>query len=168
MLNDTDHIPAAYRHESDTSREAAETLTTAKKRRRELLDLLEARGIEGVTIDEFARHLSVAPNDISGRFSELQNKGLISKTPMRRKTRAGKSACVYVLGQWVDHAGKHEQVISANHSKLHEYKAKLARAGHGHVVPRADGKKEGCGGVHSCRICKIEKDYFDHMANLKN
>lgn len=148
-----------YRHESDTSRQAAETLTTAHKYREALLNILEERGSQGITIDEFAACLSVPPNAVSGRFSELAEASLICKTPMRRKTRSGKDAVVYLKGSWTDHAVPAQGPAS----RLDVYKTQLAIKGHGHVVPRNDGKKEGCGGPLRCRQCHIEKSYFEAM-----
>lgn len=150
-----------YRHESDTSREAAETLTTAQVYRQALLDQLERRGMEGITIDEFAQAMSVPPNAVSGRFSELANVDKICKTPMRRKTRSGKNACVYLLGKWTDHMVPAAEPTPAE--KLRDLKTKLAMTGHGHVIPRNDGKREGCGGTYSCRVCKQEKAYLEMM-----
>lgn len=158
--------PAPFRHESDTSREAAKTLTTAQARRQALLDILARNGMDGITIDEFAKHLSVAPNDISGRFTELEAVGKICKTPMRRKTRSGKAAVVYLIGKWTDYMQTDAQPPSrpeAAPSRLAEYKALQAVNGHGHVIPRNDSKREGCGGVSICRQCKQAQSYFNAM-----
>lgn len=158
--------PAKFRHESDTSREAAETLTTAQKNRKIALVYIQAQGLKGATIDEISIHLTettgrmVPPNAISGRFSELVDAGLISKTPQRRKTRSGKNAVVYIAGSWTDHFVEPAPAVPQE-TQFEAYKAKLAREGHGHVVPRGDAKRQGCGGPKSCRQCRTEKQYFD-------
>jgi hypothetical protein len=165
-----------YRHESDTSRAAAERLTSAQKNQRAALRFIRERGLHGATIDEVCVFLStilerqVPPNAISGRFIELEAKELISKTPQRRKTRTGRNAVVYVAGTWRDHVeaapapvSRPDAVQAHRPSQVHVYKAKLAATGHGHVVPRNDGRKDGCGGLVSCKICRMERDYFENL-----
>lgn len=58
---------------------------------------LAARGDHGMTMDEMSEWLGVAPNRISGRFTELVVQGVIVKTEHRRKTRTGKVAAIYRL-----------------------------------------------------------------------
>jgi hypothetical protein len=56
----------------------------------------------GATIDEVSQKLGLMPNQISGRFGELEDAGLIiplldaGRKPVRRRTRAGCWAAVYV------------------------------------------------------------------------
>lgn len=159
-----------FRHESDTSREAADRLTTAQRNRHAALDFIRSRGLEGATIDEVCVHLSgllgrdVPPNAISGRFIELEGQELVSKTPMRRKTRSGRNAVVYIAGSWRDNMAPPAPVtIGQPPSQVENYKTKLRHTGHGHVIPRNDGRKEGCGGVTSCKICRMEKQYFENL-----
>lgn len=154
-----------YQHGSDTSRHAADTLTTAHKNRQILLDLLKRRGLEGCTIDEFAQALGVPPNAISGRFSELETDGKICKTPQRRKTRSGKPAVVYLLGSWVDNVLPQARIAPPppQESLVKKYRAIQAVHGHGHVIARNDGRREGCGGPGICRICRQAKNYFTAM-----
>lgn len=161
-----------FRHESDTSREAAERLTTAQRNRHIALDFIKGRGADGATIDEVCVHLSqvlarqVPPNAISGRFKELEEQRVITKTPQRRKTRSGRNAVVYVAGSWSDIMlpdSRQAPVQTPQASRVDMYKAKLRVTGHGHVIPRNDGRREGCGGVHSCKVCRMEKAYFDNL-----
>lgn len=159
-----------FRHESDTSREAADRLTTAQRNRHAALDFIRSRGLEGATIDEVCVHLSgllgrdVPPNAISGRFIELEGQELVSKTPMRRKTRSGRNAVVYIAGSWRDNMAPPAPVtIGQPPSQVENYKTKLRHTGHGHVIPRNDGRREGCGGVTSCKICRMEKQYFENL-----
>ena len=138
-----------YRHESDTSREAAERcVTAAQKNRRLALDYIRAQGMDGATIDEVCVYLSkalgrqVPPNAISGRFIELEGQEVISKTPQRRKTRSGRRAVVYIAGSWKDFIpGEGSGPVMARaepQSQVEAYKAKL----------RATGQ---------------EKQYFEHL-----
>lgn len=159
-------VDAGYRHESDTSREAAEKLTTAQRNRALALDFIKSKGREGATIDEVCVFLSemlgreVPPNAISGRFSELVDAGAICKTPLRRKTRSGKTAVVYYVGRWSDYV----DAPQPPQSQIDKYRAAQAISGHGHVIPRNDGRREGCGGPSVCRQCRQAKAYFDLMS----
>jgi hypothetical protein len=167
------HRPAApFRHESDTSREAAERLQTAQRNRTLALEFIKSKGMEGATIDEVCVYLTgllgrdreIPPNAISGRFSQLCEEGLISKTPMRRKTRTGRAAVVYIAGRWADHAAPPAPPSQQSPAdRILDYEAKLQARGHGHVVRRVDGKREGCGGVGVCKICKQERAYMDFL-----
>jgi len=154
-------IDAPYRHESDTSREAAARLTTADKNRNLILDRLREQGEYGITIDEMSAWLEVPPNAISGRFSELVEANKISKTPMRRNTRSDRAAVVYVLGGWASRLPPAPVCPPALDSQLEKYKAQQAAYGHGHVIPRNDGKREPCGGPSLCKVCRMARAYFE-------
>lgn len=171
---------APFQHTSDTSRAAAEALAVGPNRRRnneKVLAFIRDRGDDGATIDEIAVHFDIVPGTASARIDDLLTLGLISKTPLRRKTRSGRNACVHVFGSWADkvlttpvaaQVGKSYMAESENpepktDSKLDEFKKRLARTGHGHVIPRADGSKQGCGGPSICTPCRIERDYFARM-----
>lgn len=180
MARDYSEMPG-YRHESDTSREAAEQCTTAHKNRRIALDFIKERAADGATIDEVCVHLSkvlgrqVPPNAISGRFKELEEQGVITKTPMRRQTRSGRRAVVYLAGSWKDLMPAESRMTTiqvttppegrmvAPPSQVEMYKAKLRVSGHGHVIQRNDNRKEGCGGPGICRVCRMEKQYFENL-----
>lgn len=166
-----------FRHESDTSREAAEKLSSAQRNRAIALQYIKDQGLTGATIDEVCVHLSkvlsrqVPPNAISGRFIELEQQEVISKTPQRRKTRSGRNAVVYIFGSWRERALPDNQqapvmpkpvdnTAAAMASQVSTYRAKLSVVGHGHVVPRLDGRREGCGGTARCRQCRLESEYF--------
>lgn len=164
-------IDAPFRHESDTSRAAAEKLTTAQRNRSYAMGYIRSQGSEGATIDEVCIHLTsllgreVPPNAISGRFIELEKQGMVSKTPMRRKTRAGRDAVVYIAGSWKDNLPPAPKPPPPQDSQLEVYRRGQAAYGHGHVIPRNDGRKEGCGGIHACGSCRKAKAYFDMMEN---
>ena len=65
--------------------------------RRLMLGYIKAAGLYGHTMDEISLLLSRSPNCISGRFTELRKAGSIIKTSMKRKTRTGSLAAVYVV-----------------------------------------------------------------------
>lgn len=162
-----------YQKISDTSREAADKVAgTAERRRQMVLAYIKGCGEAGATIDETAAHFSdlkgapVYPNAISGRFKELEELELICKTPLRRKTRSGSRAVVYLAGKWTDRVAAMPDPVSHPEtpaSQIAIYKAKQAVHGHGYVIPRNDGTRRGCGGPSICRDCKQAKAYFEHM-----
>lgn len=53
-------------------------------------------GARGVTTDEIAEILATTPNVVSGRLSELKKSGFLTETNMRRPTRMGRMARVFV------------------------------------------------------------------------
>lgn len=171
-------VQAPYRHESDTSREAAESVSRgrAQKDREIVLNFIRDQGDSGATIDEVAVFLTglagyeVAPGTASARISDLLEAGSISKTPIRRKTRRGKPACVHVAGKWSDFMKIPETATvpkspyaPVEDRRLTIFKDTQGRIGHGHVLPRHDNKKEGCGGVKICRSCSQAKQYYDFL-----
>lgn len=54
----------------------------------------------GITTDEVAQLLSVPPNSISGRLSEMKRDGLLVETDKRRVTRMGKMARVLIASEF--------------------------------------------------------------------
>lgn len=50
----------------------------------------------GATCDETAEYLGVFPNDISGRFTELERDGKLKRNGERRTTRRGNWAAVWI------------------------------------------------------------------------
>lgn len=166
---------APYQRGSDTSREAAEKVSNSAGIRAMVLAHIKAEGRAGATIDEVAIYLSdalgrmVAPGTASARVKELEDAGAICKTPERRKTRSGRNAVVYLAGRWTDYAvpqggpETHGAAEKQKQSRLAEYKARQAQYGHGHVIPRNDARKEGCGGPSICKQCRQVKLYFEAM-----
>jgi hypothetical protein len=169
---------APFQHTSDTSREAAESIGPIRRLNNEkVLAFIREKGDEGATIDEIAVRFATETGTASARIDDLMGMGVISKTPMRRKTRKGKPATVHIFGSWADkvlttpvaaglvqsYMGQPEKPEPRPDSKLEEFKKRLARTGHGHVIPRADGSKQGCGGPSICTPCRIERDYFARM-----
>jgi hypothetical protein len=81
----------------ETSRDAA---AVAQKRaadvRKLVLSLIRGAGQRGCTCDEIAAAIGKTPNQISGRFTDLADLGLIMRSAERRPTRAGATAFVWV------------------------------------------------------------------------
>ena len=66
------------------------------ERRKSILRCIVDAGDFGVTVDEISQRLSVPPNAVSGRVTELKKAGLCRHTETRRRTRSGYSAAVIV------------------------------------------------------------------------
>lgn len=60
----------------------------------------KSKGSYGITTDEVAQELSVPPNSVSGRLSEMKRDGLLVETVHRRKTRMGKMARVLIASEY--------------------------------------------------------------------
>lgn len=60
-------------------------------------DKIRLAGWEGKTTDELEAELELTHQSCSARVNELQNMKLIERRGARRKTRAGRSAFIYVL-----------------------------------------------------------------------
>ena len=76
-----------------TSREAAEKVSVDLGERQTRV-LRAIRKIGPSTTDELSIHFDVAPNQISGRLTELKKMGYIKDTGERRRTRTGFNAKV--------------------------------------------------------------------------
>lgn len=82
---------------SDTSREAAESLVDALPQLQSLVyGFIRGRGLGGATCDEVEVGLGLRHQTASARVYELANKGLIIDSGLRRRTRSGRRAAVYV------------------------------------------------------------------------
>lgn len=81
---------------SDTSKEAAESIAkdTPRLNRLVLEEITEAGGL---TCDEIEVRLSMTHQTCSPRVHELKEAGRIRDSGMRRKTRGGRSATVWVV-----------------------------------------------------------------------
>lgn len=81
----------------DMSREAAASVSPDRARtlRRQVYALLVAYG--GLTADECAERLGLDSHSVGPRLWELERLGLVEKSSIRRRTRAGRYARVYVL-----------------------------------------------------------------------
>jgi hypothetical protein len=90
----------ANRHKgAETSVEAHKTIQRSKSERREAVyKAIERRPGAGITVDELAELWQETPNAISGRFSELAQRGRIVKDGVR-KTRSGCNAAVWRIKQ---------------------------------------------------------------------
>lgn len=81
----------------DTSREAAESVQEhAAASRRLVLSLIRGAGVRGCTCDEVSAATGRDPNQLSGRFTELDRLGLIQQSGARRPTRTGRAAHVWI------------------------------------------------------------------------
>ena len=85
-----------HQSHSETSRTAAEELSTGETQRKALLEDIDIHRASGRTGDELSEHFATAPGTISARLIELEDAGLVIKTAMKRKTRANRPAFVYV------------------------------------------------------------------------
>lgn len=77
----------------DTSREAHKSINVEAEQQR-VLTLLKRAGANGMTADEVE---AAGGRGGHQRFSELRRRGLIRRTGIKRRTRAGKLAETYVV-----------------------------------------------------------------------
>ncbi|HEY1066544.1 MAG TPA: hypothetical protein VGE52_10560 [Pirellulales bacterium] len=83
--------------QADTSLDAHRSSAVhAEADREEILNLIAGR-LHGLTCDEYAELTGRPPNAVSGRFSELRDKGAIVDSGVRRKTRSNCTAKVWKL-----------------------------------------------------------------------
>lgn len=79
------------------SREANLAVAPTKvQSRKQVVEFIRSRGFIGATLDECSVALGKPPNALSGRLTEAVLLGQVFKTEMRRKTRSGCSARVYI------------------------------------------------------------------------
>ena len=89
--------PCAKRHGGNPESAAAwEHKSNADSDRAQVLALVMAAGTYGLTLDEACARLERAPNQLSGRVTELLQADKIMRSGRKRKTRAGSTAAVYV------------------------------------------------------------------------
>lgn len=84
------------------NRESAEAFerTPAEQRQRQrarVLDYIASRGRNGATSDEAEAALSLTHQACSARFTEAKRDGQIVPADLRRRTRSGRMARVYVI-----------------------------------------------------------------------
>ncbi len=84
---------------SDTSEDAAKAISppTKSQMRGRVLDVIRMKGALGATCDELEFALSIIHQTCSARVTELRDKGLITDSKLRRVTRQGRRAVVWVL-----------------------------------------------------------------------
>lgn len=90
---------------SDTSREAAIKNTTFGVMRAKIYELICYQSTFGITIDEVAARFTLVPGTVSARFRGLELDGMIVKTTIKRDTRSGRQANVYVSKLVFDNFG---------------------------------------------------------------
>jgi predicted Rossmann fold nucleotide-binding protein DprA/Smf involved in DNA uptake len=96
-MNNTPTDITANKHGGNPESEAAhkKRKPTAKAQRERVYRAILAAGLDGMTVHELAEKWNVAPNQISGRFSELKADGRIEKVGAR-KNKNGNSGGVCV------------------------------------------------------------------------
>ena len=79
--------PSRRKHGGDAASTDAFNRTAIGRRRhyRAIVDALLARGASGITLKEYAEANGLHPNDVSGRFSEMNKLGMIFKRPLDRR-----------------------------------------------------------------------------------
>jgi hypothetical protein len=83
----------------ETSFEAALSMEeSAPTLRAKVLTAVRESGMWGFTDEELQEHLAMPPNTQRPRRRELELKGLVVNSGMRRRTRSGRNAVVWVLG----------------------------------------------------------------------
>lgn len=97
QLDWVENPPAPYAKGSDTSREAAESLSNTATMRGCVLNAIKLRGALGATDQELQELLHLPPNCETPRRWELVNMGLVRNSGQRRKNRSGRSAAVWML-----------------------------------------------------------------------
>lgn len=91
-------VPAPYVKNSDTSREAAESIDHALPHlERVVFDAIRAAGASGLTCDECELRTDLSHQTASARMRGLEQRGRIRKTDDKRVTRSGRRAAVYLI-----------------------------------------------------------------------
>ena len=91
-----DWVP--YVRGSDTSRDAAESMRPhVSAIERDVLAFVKRAGAMGTTCDEIEDRMKLAHQTASARLKGLADKGLIKDSGVRRPTRSGRAARVYVV-----------------------------------------------------------------------
>jgi hypothetical protein len=84
--------------DSETSKEAAESMVEqAKAIREKIYRMIEAKGIEGLTVDEIERLAGYPHQTASARVTELLQEERIEWNHEKRETQHGRKACVWVV-----------------------------------------------------------------------
>jgi len=91
-----DELPTLFNRGSDTSEEAAESIAKDTQRLRRLV-YEEIRESGGLSCDEIEERLGMKHQTCSARVHDLHALGRIRDSGMRRKTRSGRNAIVWVL-----------------------------------------------------------------------
>lgn len=100
LFEDDRYTPPRQRH-SETSTEAAKSIKPhISGLHTRILALLKQRGAHGATDEEMQDVLGMIANTQRPRRIELQKKGVIVQAPMRRKTKKGRGANVWILKEY--------------------------------------------------------------------
>lgn len=83
----------------DTSEAAAKSLAPSSAVQKKILHLIVQNGGWGKTYDEIVRALAMEKPTVAGRLNDLHTAGLIKDSGVRRETRSGRKARVYVATQ---------------------------------------------------------------------
>lgn len=89
------NTPTAIAGRQETSRKAAERIAPkAGSLRAQILDLIRLK--DGLTRDEIEELTGIRSNTVNPRLKELADGGWIMDSRLRRKTRSGSDAIVWV------------------------------------------------------------------------
>ena len=103
--------PSHHNAPPGTSHVAAHRVSAkAKSLRSAVLDVLTWRGAIGATDQEMQEVLGLPPNTQTPRRWELVNAGRVIASKLRRPTRSGCPATVWVLACYADAAAMHQEV----------------------------------------------------------
>jgi len=90
---------------SDTSRDAAISNSTSGAMREKIYAHVCSKSLHGTTADEVAARFTLVPGTVSARFRGLELDEMIVKTTVKRLTRSGRNANVYVSKLVFDNFG---------------------------------------------------------------
>lgn len=93
---------AGYQKHSETSIEAAENLQGADTLRHAIHHATKMAHGTGRTSDELSEYFDIPASTIGARVRELELKGMVIKTAMKRKSRYKRNAFVYVVPEYFD------------------------------------------------------------------
>ncbi|HAF38580.1 MAG TPA: hypothetical protein DCG72_06300 [Gammaproteobacteria bacterium] len=80
---------------SPTSKAAYNSIKDSlEKREAAVLKAVQGRPSRGITLDEFCAKTGATPNAVSGRFTSLLGKGIITKSGTR-PSRSGRASAIY-------------------------------------------------------------------------
>jgi hypothetical protein len=100
---DTTSQPAFSNNSTDTSAEAGASMVThvgklARQCFDEIASVYRNDGV-GMTVDALEQVLNRSHQSVSARVNELRNKGWLTDSGVRRKTRSGRAAIVWTVSE---------------------------------------------------------------------
>lgn len=140
----------AHQKHSETSREAAQTNSTAASYRKEIERLIMSRNTNGMTNDEISAYYQKTGSYFSPRLIELQRSGAIIKLTATRITRGGKRANVYVHSYMFDSTYHTKLEEAGKQNKIEKFCTKLLDMILGDEIQVSD--------LDKCRIQTLAKE----------